>query len=393
MARHKSLGRHWSLPVIAGVAVALVGLALKSACAPWSWGGSAETYSRLCYSDLGPLYWLRGMADGVIPYFQSYDGQYIEYPVLTGMWMWLIAIVTHAMVGGQSVGTFVALTWATSVVFIAGTLALMARNSTSNRHASWWFALSPALLLTLGINWDALAVMCAVGALIMYQRGRMTAAGLLIGVGAAAKLFPALLLVPIVANALGRRNLKDAIRVSLVAAATWIAINLPFFVFARDGWWEFYRFSRERGIDFGSLPLALSYLFNLNITTSQANTFGLVAVAAASLVILVMNKKLSVYQSSFIIVAVFVLANKVYSPQFWLWLTALLVMTGISRAAFIGWNIAQLLYFYGIWHFLLYTTDPRADGALGPQAYGAIILIQWIATAVIVSLTFSSRKS
>ena len=60
----KSLLRHWSLPVIVGLAVAIVGLALKSACAPWSWGGSAETYTRLCYSDLGPLYWVRRLADG-----------------------------------------------------------------------------------------------------------------------------------------------------------------------------------------------------------------------------------------------------------------------------------------------------------------------------------------
>jgi uncharacterized membrane protein len=393
MARLRSLTRHWSLPVIVGVAVAIAGLVLKSACAPWSWGGAVETYTRLCYSDIGPLYWLRGMADGIVPYFESYKGYFIDYPVLTGMWMWLIGAVTRTMSNGQSVGMFVVLTWATSVVFIAGTLALMARNATANRHAAWWFALSPALLLTLGITWDALAVMCAVAALISYQRGKLTTAGIAIGIGAASKLFPALLLVPIVANALMRRNLKGSIRIVLTAAATWLAINAPFIVFAREGWWEFYRFSRERGIDFGSLPLALSYLFNISMTTEQANNFGLVAVAVASIVVVLMAKRLNVYQSSFIMVAVFVLANKVYSPQFWLWLTALLVLTGVSRRAFIGWNIAQAIYFVGIWRFLLFMTDPRADGAIDYKTYGLIIMIHWLSTAVLVILTLRSRKA
>ena len=200
------------------------------------------------------------------------------------------------MVGGPSVGTFVALTWVTSVVFIGGTIALIARNATGNRHASWWLALSPALLLTLGINWDALAVMCTVAALIFYQRGRAGAAGLAIGIGAAAKLFPALLLVPLIANALSRRNLKDSFRLAVVAFGSWLAINLPFIIFARDGWWEFYRFSRERGIDFGSLWLGLSYAFNFTITTEQANTYGLVAVGIASLFIVLFARRLNFYQ-------------------------------------------------------------------------------------------------
>lgn len=388
----KSLSRHWLLPVIAGLVVAIAGLALKSACAPWSWGGSAETYARLCYSDLGPLYWVRGLADGIVPYFDNYQGQYVEYPVLTGMWMWLIAVITHAMVGGPSVGTFVALTWVTSVIFIVGTLALMARNATGNRHASWWLALSPALLLTLGINWDALAVLCTVAALVFYQRGRPAVAGLAIGIGAAAKLFPALLLVPLIANALSRRKLNDSIRLVAVALGSWLALNLPFIIFARDGWWEFYRFSRERGIDFGSLWLGLSYVFNITITTEQANTYGLVAVGITSLLILLFARRLSIYHASFIIIAVFVLANKVYSPQYWLWLSALLVMTGIGRWAFIGWNAVQLVYFVGIWHYLLYTTDPRADGAIGTQQYGLITLAQWLSTAVVVALIASSQN-
>ncbi len=396
MARTRSALKHWSLPVLVGLGVALSGLALKSICAPWSWGGSVETYTNLCYSDLGPLYWGRGLADGIVPYFESFDGHFVEYPVLTGMWMWLIAFISHLLVGAASVGTFVGLTWATSVVFIGFTLAMIARNTTGNRHASWWLALSPALLLVLGINWDALAVLCAVTALIYYQRNQLSIAGIAIGIGASAKLFPALLLVPLVAHALTHRKLKDGLkhsaRLTMTAAATWLVINLPFILFAREGWIEFYRFSRERGIDFGSLPLGLNYVFGIKMSTEQVNTIGLIAVSVTAILLLVFAKRLSIYQSAFAIVSVFVLVNKVYSPQFWLWMTALLVMTGVSRRAFIYWNIAEAIYFVGIWRFLLFTQDPTASGAVGYQTYGWIVLLHWVSTVTVTVYALSSQK-
>ena len=396
MARAKSALKHWSLPVLAAIGVSVVGLALKSACAPWSWGGAAETYTRLCYSDLGPLYWVRGLASGVLPYFESFEGSFIEYPVLTGMWMWLIARITELVVGVPSVDTFVALTWATSVVFIAFTVALMARHSTGNRRAAWWFAFSPALLLVLGINWDALAVLCAVAALIFYQRNKLGFVGVAIGVGAAAKLFPALLLVPLIAHLLTHRKfkagLRESVQLAALAFATWLMINLPFILFAREGWLEFYRFSRVRGIDFGSLPLGLNYVFGITVTTEFANTVGLIAVGVTSVLLLIFAKRLNIYQSAFAIVSVFVLVNKVYSPQFWLWMTALLVMTGISRRAFIFWNIAEAIYFVGIWRFLLFTQDPSASGAIDYRTYGWIVLLHWLSTLTITVYALSSQK-
>jgi uncharacterized membrane protein len=160
-------------------------------------------------------------------------------------------------------------------------------------------------------------------------------------------------------------------------------INAPFIIFATEGWLEFFTFSRERGIDFGSLWLALRYLTDVSVSTNTANLIGLIAVGIAALYIVVTGRKLDFYAAAFLIVSAFVLFNKVYSPQFWLWLTALLVMTRINRTLFVIWTVAELLYFVGIWRYLLYTVDPSVVGAINETVYGWVILGHWITTAAV----------
>ena len=58
-------------------------------------------------------------------------------------------------------------------------------------------ALAPALALTATINWDLLAVALTAVALLMWSRSRPLAAGVLIGLATAAKLYPVLLLGPL----------------------------------------------------------------------------------------------------------------------------------------------------------------------------------------------------
>ena len=56
--------------------------------------------------------------------------------------------------------------------------------------------LSPALLVTGLVNWDLMAVAFVAGALWAWARGRPVLTGVLIGLGAATKLYPLFLLGP-----------------------------------------------------------------------------------------------------------------------------------------------------------------------------------------------------
>ena len=371
--------RSSSLAIVTSL-VALIGFALRTPCAQDGWGGSAHDYLNLCYSDLGPLYYVRGFADGVIPYFQDYNGGYLEYPVLIGLWAAIIAALVRNLANAGQL--FVYVTWLSSLAMMVGAVWTMRPRI----DRAWWVALSPALLLALGINWDALAVLMTGLALWAWQRQRAVWAGVAIGVGTAAKLYPALVLVPIVFSLLGDRNWRTALKTAASALGAWLVINLPVALLAPTGWWEFYRFSSTRGIDFGSPWLAAHYLWNVETSTDLANRLGMIVMAAAIAGAWALRKRVDVATIVFALVAVFALVNKVYSPQYWLWLTPLAALSAVRLRHFVVWQVAELVYFVGIWRFLLFLTDNTAAGSVNYEQYGWIIAVHWVATAALVGV-------
>ena len=81
--------------------------------------------------------------------------------------------------------------------------------------------------------------------------------------------------------------------------------------------------------------------------------------------------------------------NKVYSPQYVLWLSALAVIaikTKPTLVIFWAWQMAELIYHVAIWQHL--ATISEAHFGLSQSFYGAISLIRLAASiAMIYSLT------
>ena len=94
-------GASWWSPVrilvlVAGLAY-IVGYVLDKSCRDDLWK-APERYEHLCYTDIAPLYALRGFADHLLPYLQAMpNGQHLEYPVLTGAFMQLAAMITKLL--------------------------------------------------------------------------------------------------------------------------------------------------------------------------------------------------------------------------------------------------------------------------------------------------------
>ena len=244
-----------SVPWLA-FASAFFGSLLKMWYDPGSPGLLARIFQMPLYSDIVPLFYARGIEAGVVPYLESYNGQYLEYPVLTGALVRLTQLLASNGIGPlDPVAVFPIANWLLLALFAA--VAAFAIERLAGRGPAFAFALSPLLFLEAGINWDLPAVALTALALLAWrQRLPGTAAGLL-GLGAAAKLWPALVLPVLVIDALRKRQPREAVRSVIVAAATWLLVNLPVALANREGWWYFYTFSKERGRDWGSLWLAL----------------------------------------------------------------------------------------------------------------------------------------
>ncbi|MGZ8603245.1 MAG: glycosyltransferase 87 family protein, partial [Actinomycetota bacterium] len=223
-------------------------LAQKSPCMEGDWADGRQ-YTRLCYTDVVPLLGAQQLAGGRLPYLDACDaaapGECDEYPVLS---MWTMRVAAWA--SDSAVRTFflsnvVILTIAAFVVALGLYLMVGGR--------ALYFALAPTLLAYAFVNWDLLAVAFATASTVMYLRRRDVASGVLLGLGAAAKIYPALLLVPFVAGRLRSREPDRAVHLAWAAAGSWIVVNLPFAIGGTTGWWEFFRFNSERPADWDSL--------------------------------------------------------------------------------------------------------------------------------------------
>ncbi|MFC7731040.1 hypothetical protein [Actinomadura keratinilytica] len=63
-----------------------------------------------------------------------------------------------------------------------------------------------------------------------------------------------------------------------------------------------------------------------------------------------------------LVLIAFMLPNKVWSPQYVLWLLPLVALARPRLPAYLLWQAGELVYFFGIWWYLL-SVSLRVDGA------------------------------
>jgi uncharacterized membrane protein len=237
------------------------------------------------------------------------------------------------------------------VIFLLAMLALVR----AQRRRPWdamFVAASPMVALAGFINWDLLVVGCVAGALWAWSTRRTVWAGVFIGLGAATKLFPLFLLGPLFVLCLRQRKLDSWVRTATAAVAVWLVIDVPVYLWSPDGFLWFWRYNAQRGPDFGSLWL-LAQMYGqgasahtINLTTGFV--FGAVCVAIA-LLGLYAPRKPRLVQLMFLVVVAFLMINKVYSPQYVLWLLPLAALARPRWRDLIIWQACELFYFFAIW--------------------------------------------
>src|SRR5581483_8878545 len=83
--------------------------------------------------------------------------------------------------------------------------------------------------------------------------------GVMLGLGAAAKLYPAFLLLPILLLCLRAGKLREGGRAVLATVVTWVVVNAPIAILYPSGWWEFFRLNTTRGADPDTVYNIISY--------------------------------------------------------------------------------------------------------------------------------------
>ena len=428
VGRHALVGRtRVFTPLRVMFMIALVFLALgwttKAPCLQTVGTGSPDqrvanwenqrAYYELCYSDTVPLYGAELLSQGKFPYKSSwleldsagqprtqYDGRtavrYMEYPVLTGVYQYVAMALAK---------TYTAVAKKTGIALLAGVAeVVMFFNIAAFGLALAWLATvwatamlagrrvwdaalvaaSPILIFQAFTNFDALATALATGGLLAWARRRPLLAGVLIGLGVSAKLYPALLLLPLLLLAVRTGRFGDAVRTISVAVLVWCATNLPVLLMYPRGWSEFFRLNTRRNQDMDSVYNVIRSFtgwrgFNpdlgfwqppivLNIVTG---VLFLLCCAAIAYIALTAPRRPRIAQLAFLVVATFLLVNKVWSPQFSLWLVPLAVLALPHRRVLMAWMTIDAL----VW-------VPRMFYLYGEQSKG--LPEQWFTTTVLI---------
>ncbi|GAA1358790.1 glycosyltransferase family 87 protein [Streptomyces beijiangensis] len=380
-------GYGWLTPVRVVVLVAIgmfaLGMVQKMPCYDWAWfQGATSQYTHACYSDIPHLYVGRGFADDLVPYFDRINGdmQYLEYPVLTGLFMEVASWLTPH---GGSMQHREQVYWMVNAgMLMICTAVIAVCVARTHRRRPWdalLLALAPAFALTSTINWDLFAVALTAAAMLMWSRSRPLAFGILIGLATAAKLYPVLILGPVLLLCWRAGKWRPFLTALLGAVVAWAAVNVPVAVGASDGWTKFYTFSQERGVDFGSFWLIIQQRTNKGLDVPMVNAVSelLMVVACLGLTALALMapRRPRLAQLVFLVVAAFILVNKVYSPQYVLWLIPLAALARPRWRDFLIWQACETMYFLGIWLYLAYIgSGPKPKGLPQDGYQWAIIL-------------------
>ncbi|GAA4578017.1 glycosyltransferase 87 family protein [Micromonospora coerulea] len=312
-------GRFWTA---ARIVLALVCLTLalhwvqKSPCQDGAWQNNIQ-YTRMCYTDVLALYYAEGLNEGKVPYADHP----VEYPVLTGYFMGALGLPVHALgIDDPSINQGQWFYNLNALVLSALAVATVGVILALRRRRPWdaaLFAVAPALVLTATVNWDLLAVGLAAFGLLAWARRRPALAGVLLGLGGAAKMWPLFILGPILVLAVraGRiptqetmlrarvpakalsiprswimrrvislpsavrrplgllqahaqrivQRLRDspvhaAVTAIVTAVVVLVAVNLPVAIPYRESWDRFFELNTTRPIDWGTLWYIGRYL-------------------------------------------------------------------------------------------------------------------------------------
>ena len=400
----------------------------KSPCRIHSWEQQYQ-YTRGCYTDVFALYFAEELSAGKTPYLEHA----VEYPVVIGAVMTVAAEVVEVLPPGQRPRHFYDVTWALLTACALVVVVTTARLAGRRPWDAAMFALAPLLLLHGSTNWDLVAMALVGLGLLQWSRRRPLAAGLLLGAATATKLYPVLFLVPLFALCLRAGRLRAFAVTAVAAVLTPVLMSLPVYAtspyfaadastivaaspldrFGTDGLSAFaptvevsgvegvnaaYRFfdiNTTRPADWDSLWYVLQDLRGGQALGSPAageppsllnlGVALLLVLALAGVVVLALRapRRPRLMPLLFLTVLAFLITNKVWSPQFSLWLVPLALLAHPRWRPFLAWQAAEAVLLLSRFYFFVGMDEPG-------EGIGASVFLTAVAVRDVALLVFAA---
>jgi uncharacterized membrane protein len=296
-----------------------------------------------CYTDVVASWGTYGLNEGDVPYVDSP----IPYPPLTGGFMGVAGSLASLLPEDvRQVGYF-----DVTVVMLAALAAVVVVTTAllASRRRPWdalMVAISPVLVFHAYTNWDLLSLALLGVALVAWSRGSPAWAGVWLGLAVAAKLWPAVLLLALLLLCWRADRMREWLRMAVATVGVWAIVTVPLLVLAPDGSGIFWSSNVTRGPDWDSLWLPLrdgTGWPDGTVLTSLVVALCIVIAGAVAVLVARAPRRPRVPQVMFVLLALFLIVGKVFSPQDALWLTPLAVLARPRWRAFLVWQASEVL--------------------------------------------------
>lgn len=307
----------------------------------------------------------------------------IEYPVGSFLFFKLATLLTLLISSDYPYETFLAVNSALLSMFALGATFLIWKiNRVLNPrpypawkiYAFWIFA--PSFIFYSILNYDMPAVFLTMLAVYLHLTRNDDLSAAALGLGVVAKLFPVFLLPLFL---LGKKP-GQMVRYCLVAGGVWLLVNLSFMLVDFKAWLFPYlwQMTREPTIDGPAYAL-------YHLAGGAAASLFLPILYLGTLLAVIYRRSFSFLSSmpepaspvvgfSAALLATFLLANRIFSPQYILWMLPFFVlMPTISLASFYTFEVVNVALTLFLFRFI--ADYPALSVALRTIRYLALILI------------------
>jgi hypothetical protein len=352
-------GLRRAAPFLAALALLVLGYLLHASDVAQVADYQRASYKTLGYSDIIWLY----LRDGQGAHPRPYLDYRLEYPALTGGLIYLFGYAPDLRL-------YFALSYALLGCCALATIALVGRLTGAR---PWSLAAAPGLLLYTGLNWDCAALATLALALLAYQARRDVWGTLALVVAVWLKFFPLAFLAAIMIERVRARAYRAAATIGGVFIVGSVAINLPLALRNFDTWSYFFTLNASRRPEpslwtlLPSLPTAQVGVASLALLLGGGLVCALLALRSPAPVTLPLGGA---------VLLLWLFSNKIYSPQYSLWVYFALALLGSSVPLWRAFALYDLAYYYASFQILFTATFAGPDDIGQLIAWQARYLLQ-----------------
>ncbi|MBM3157000.1 MAG: DUF2029 domain-containing protein [Chloroflexi bacterium] len=269
-----------------------------------------------------------------------YIDKLIEYPVITGLFIHAAGVLGKTYGGYYLFNSFFLIAFA----ILATYLLYRSIDNKDKRALFVYWVFAPSMFFFLIYNWDMLAIIFVVIAFYLIRQNKAAYSASFLSLGFCAKLYPVFYLLPLLLT----RSIKQWPKIIVVFVLVALAINGYFMLSNFDGWSHFITFNSQRSPNPDSIWAVVNTLVP-SLSNTQINILSLVIFLSLSLVAVWKCRHDSVIKLCFILTLIFLISNKVFSPQYLMWLLPFYVLLDMKKKGlFYALELVNLIVFFTI---------------------------------------------